>query len=525
MNAPIRFVFSAMQEPLHYALMLAVLGCGILARRDKSRAAWAGLCVLCAVATLVRPYEAVLWLFPLALCRQDRRRIAVCVAGGTVSLGGTLVLMSKFYAPYFFTNVDVSPLQELARGQVVSAVRDVAHKLLDALRTVAEMLADQLANRSGGQYLLFFLLLGVTLVCLIVDARAGRPVFWKGCAAVTAVIVFLALLLMYRPVEGSRHTLVLDVLLLAALLVEAVRPAAGTAAAALVLAALGVLNLADGFTMPRYSAEWDAAVQQIEAALTESRSAVTSADPWDSTVAYAFGDPVHCGLLYGVPDGMGTWLAIFDNRGDVTAAISKRPDTTPLIGLLAEQGDEIFADCDSIALELDLEKETVKQTLKYAKKYGKKVYAAVSNMSIAMERRDFLQQIDCFVCNQQEAGLLFSDNYDHLEPEEMCRVLAGNVHSANIPCMVVTMGGKGAVFARANGECGIVPAKKVDVIDTTGAGDAFFAGTVIGLTYGKTLAESCEIGSRLAASVICITENVCPRFRPLEFGLDIPVVD
>ena len=97
---------------------------------------------------------------------------------------------------------------------------------------------------------------------------------------------------------------------------------------------------------------------------------------------------------------MGTWLAIFDNRGDVTAAISKRPDTTPLIGLLAEQGDEIFADCDSIALELDLEKETVKQTLKYAKKYGKKVYAAVSNMSIAMERRDFLQQIDCFVCNQ-----------------------------------------------------------------------------------------------------------------------------
>ena len=69
------------------------------------------------------------------------------------------------------------------------------------------------------------------------------------------------------------------------------------------------------------------------------------------------------------------------------------------------------------------------------------------------------------------------------------------------------------------------PAKKVDVIDTTGAGDAFFAGTVIGLTYGKNLAQSCEIGSRLAASVICITENVCPRFRPLEFGLDVPVVD
>ena len=88
--------------------------------------------------------------------------------------------------------------------------------------------------------------------------------------------------------------------------------------------------------------------------------------------------------------------------------------------------------------------------LHYAKKYHKKVFAAISNMSIAMERRDFLQQIDCFVCNQQEAGLLFSDDYDHLSPEEMRKVLAANVHSANIPSMVITMGGQGAVYARAN---------------------------------------------------------------------------
>ena len=134
-----------------------------------------------------------------------------------------------------------------------------------------------------------------------------------------------------------------------------------------------------------------------------------------------------------VKDGMGTWLAVFNNDGDVCASISKRPDTTPLTALLKEQGDEIFKDCDSIALELDLEKETVKQVLRFAKKYNKRVYAAISNMSIAMERRDFLQQVDCFVCNQQEAGLLFSDDYDHLSPAAMREVLAANVHSANIP--------------------------------------------------------------------------------------------
>ena len=156
-----------------------------------------------------------------------------------------------------------------------------------------------------------------------------------------------------------------------------------------------------------------------------------------------------------MPDGMGTWLAVFNNDGDVCAAISKRPDTTPLTALLKEKGDEIFADCDGIAIEFDLEKETVKQILHYAKKYRKKVYAAVSNMSIAMERRSLLQEIDCFVCNQQEAGLMFSDDYDHLTPDEMRATLAANVRSANIPCMVVTMGEQGAVYARTDGESGM----------------------------------------------------------------------
>ena len=81
-------------------------------------------------------------------------------------------------------------------------------------------------------------------------------------------------------------------------------------------------------------------------------------------------------------------------------------------------------------------------------------------------------------------------------------MLISEARGAQIRRMVVTMGAQGAVFATLDGEEGYCPAKKVDVKDTTGAGDAFFAGTVIGQTYGKTMMESCEIGTRLAASVI-----------------------
>ena len=87
-------------------------------------------------------------------------------------------------------------------------------------------------------------------------------------------------------------------------------------------------------------------------------------------------------------DGLGTWLAIFDNSGDVLASISKRPELAALEGVLDQHGDEIFADADSIVVEIDMEVPILKKIFALAEKYHKDVYAVVSNMSIAMERQD-----------------------------------------------------------------------------------------------------------------------------------------
>ena len=230
---------------------------------------------------------------------------------------------------------------------------------------------------------------------------------------------------------------------------------------------------------------------------------------------------VNTDYIRATADGLGTWLAVFDDDGDVYASISKRPDLTPIADILDEHGDEIFRDADSIVIEIDLDKETVKRVFRLAKRYNKKVYAVVSNMSIALERRDFLQSVDCFVCNRQEAGILFADHFEDVAGLDMAKILADRIKRANIPSMIVTMGGDGAVYANLDGETGHCPAKKVAVNDTTGAGDSFFAGVAIGLTYGKDLRRACEIGTTLAASVIITSENVCPRFLPSELGLDI----
>ena len=225
------------------------------------------------------------------------------------------------------------------------------------------------------------------------------------------------------------------------------------------------------------------------------------------------------------PDGMGTWLAVFDNNGDVAGSISKRPDMMPLIELLEAKGDEIFKNADSVVIEVDIDRPIVKKVIELGKKHNKKLFALVSNMNLAAERRDFIKEFDCFICNRQEAGIFFSDDYTGIDNEAIVDVIADKVMRAKIPAMVVTLGDKGAVYATCSGERGICPARKVNVKDTTGAGDAFCAGVSMGLTYGKTMAESIEIGSYLAASVITSSENVCPRFLPRELGIELEVLD
>ena len=124
---------------------------------------------------------------------------------------------------------------------------------------------------------------------------------------------------------------------------------------------------------------------------------------------------------------------------------------------------------------------------------------------------DIIEKVTYFTPNEHEAELLFQTN----DYEELVKKYPEK--------LLITMGEKGVLVQLNDGETLTVPARKTKVVDTTGAGDAFFAGVAIGMTYGKELKEAVEIGTRLAASVIITTDNVCPRFLPKELGLDIEV--
>jgi len=68
--------------------------------------------------------------------------------------------------------------------------------------------------------------------------------------------------------------------------------------------------------------------------------------------------------------------------------------------------------------------------------------------------------------------------------------------------LITTLGEKGSMVSCDDGDTtiGVVPAK--EVLDPTGAGDAFRAGLLKGLSMGKTVVESCKLGATCATYAV-----------------------
>lgn len=72
--------------------------------------------------------------------------------------------------------------------------------------------------------------------------------------------------------------------------------------------------------------------------------------------------------------------------------------------------------------------------------------------------------------------------------------------AAGAGCVAVTQGARGALVVTAD-EVIEVPAYAVDVVDTTGCGDAFSAGFLRGRSLGRSLTDSARLGCATAAQV------------------------
>jgi ribokinase len=112
-----------------------------------------------------------------------------------------------------------------------------------------------------------------------------------------------------------------------------------------------------------------------------------------------------------------------------------------------------------------------------------------------------LHLFDVLTPNESELASLASDvgvEGASIETQALALVDCG------VGTVVATLGGKGALRA-SKGGIESFPAYPVEVVDTTGAGDAFTAGFVAALAQGSTMDDAIDAGCRSGA--FCVTRR------------------
>jgi sugar/nucleoside kinase (ribokinase family) len=106
-----------------------------------------------------------------------------------------------------------------------------------------------------------------------------------------------------------------------------------------------------------------------------------------------------------------------------------------------------------------------------------------------------LPQIDYFVPSLPEAQALTG-----LEPpEDVARALLDK----GVRTVALKMGAEGCLVIEDTGNAIRLPAFQVDIVDATGAGDAFVAGFIAGIWKGWSLAETARFANAVGA--LCVT--------------------
>ena len=206
--------------------------------------------------------------------------------------------------------------------------------------------------------------------------------------------------------------------------------------------------------------------------------------------------------------GMGMWLAVLDSCGELRGSISQQPDLSLLENFIDGEIDNAIADCSCVVLEIDTTRTIAEKVLEASNKASKPVYAIVGNMSVINANKYMLSQTACFICNNVEAGKLIDEDFTDISTEKLLRVIKEIADKFDIKSLIITNGADGAVYYdKTAGDCGHQPAIKTTVVDSTGAGDAFFSGAVGALSKGFSIGKASEIGAMLASKVIASSSS------------------
>lgn len=159
-----------------------------------------------------------------------------------------------------------------------------------------------------------------------------------------------------------------------------------------------------------------------------------------------------------------------------------------------EKVESEIKSADILLVQLEIPLKTVMFALKLAKENGIKTILNPAPAKLLSD--DILKKIDIITPNETETEILTGiEITDDASMKKAAAILLESINDT----VIITLGSKGAYYLNKSGEEGIVPAQKVNAVDTTAAGDVFNGYLAASLATKKPLHDSILLANKAAA--------------------------
>jgi len=169
-----------------------------------------------------------------------------------------------------------------------------------------------------------------------------------------------------------------------------------------------------------------------------------------------------------------------------------------------------------VLLQLESPLATVVAAARAARRAGARVILDPAPAPSSALPAELLANVDILTPNETEAAILAGVSPRRLNPQEAFDV-AWRLRATGPPAVIVKLGEQGVALVTADGSQ-VLPAPKVNAVDTTAAGDVFNAALAVALSEGAEIASACQFANRAAA--LSVTRRGAQSAAPSRAELD-----
>ncbi len=156
--------------------------------------------------------------------------------------------------------------------------------------------------------------------------------------------------------------------------------------------------------------------------------------------------------------------------------------------------EELFQEADVVLLQLELPLQTVRAAMDLARRNNAIIILDPAPVPKIIPQELF--QVDVITPNVIEAEMLTGNGNTE---ERVDKRTAAGLIARGAKAVVLKLGGRGSMVATADGHFYRVPPYKVDIVDTTAAGDTFTAALGVAIGRGMNLHEAARFANAAGA--------------------------